>query len=367
MNVQLPVSPEVLNTVSRLDHFRGVWAGGSLIPAERLERLQEAARVQSIAAACRIGGVRITEADVSAALRGEAEPSPETTQILGYQTALVRPFPCDGPIVTTDELRRLHAIIMGAPADSPEPSDWRSEPYHLEFFDEGGTATGRVFQTLPPRLIPETMEDLVTWLELELRSGQHHPVLVISAAILFFVASCPFQNGNGRVAHLMTVHLLKRAGYDYVPYASLERVLEEMREDYFEALDAAETRIWTDEADVLPWMAFYLDALEKHADRVRTKLDLERRATRFSPLQQKIVETVREHGTVAAGLLLQATGANRNTLKDNLRRLVERGVLEKMGERRGTRYRLASGDRPDDQGSGAPPGTPRSPIKFSQV
>ena len=46
-----------------------------------------------------------------------------------------------------------------------------------------------------------------------------------------------------------------------------------------------------------------------------------------------------------AGLLIQATGANRNTLKDNLRRLVERGVLEKTGQRRGTRYRLATPDR----------------------
>ena len=52
------------------------------------------------------------------------------------------------------------------------------------------------------------------------------------------------------------------------------------------------------------------------------------------------METVRRHGTAEAGLLLRTTGANRNTLKDNLRRLVQAGVLEKMGERRGTRYRI---------------------------
>ena len=53
---------------------------------------------------------------------------------------------------------------------------------------------------------------------------------------------------------------------------------------------------------------------------------------------------ISEHGVVDAGLLIQATGANRNTLKDNLRRLVERGLLEKSGQRRGTRYRLATVD-----------------------
>ena len=68
------------------------------------------------------------------------------------------------------------------------------------------------------------------------------------------------------------------------------------------------------------------------------------RALDFSPLQRKIVETVREHGTVGAGLLIEATGANRNTLKDNLRRMVDRGVLERFGERRGARYKLATGE-----------------------
>ena len=62
-------------------------------------------------------------------------------------------------------------------------------------------------------------------------------------------------------------------------------------------------------------------------------------------MQQAILQAVREHGNVDAGLLLKATGANRNTLKDNLRRLVTRGVLEKTGLKRGTRYRLATVER----------------------
>ena len=109
-----------------------------------------------------------------------------------------------------------------------------------------------------------------------------------------------------------------------------------------DSLDAAETRLWSGEADFEPWLAFYLGALGKHAEKIRSKIDLERRALEFSPLQRKILETVREHGTVGAGLLIEATGANRNTLKDNLRRMVDRGLLERFGERRGSRYKLAT-------------------------
>ena len=55
---------------------------------------------------------------------------------------------------------------------------------------------------------------------------------------------------------------------------------------------------------------------------------------------------MREHGSVDAALLLKATGANRNTLKDNLRRMVQKGLLDKTGQRRGTRYQLAAFDQP---------------------
>jgi predicted HTH transcriptional regulator len=90
---------------------------------------------------------------------------------------------------------------------------------------------------------------------------------------------------------------------------------------------------------------FFLTVFGRHRERLETKLELERQVQDYPPLQRTILETVREHGTVDAALLLKATGANRNTLKDNLRRMVQRGVLEKIGERRGTRYRMSSGER----------------------
>jgi len=99
--------------------------------------------------------------------------------------------------------------------------------------------------------------------------------------------------------------------------------------------------VWSGEANLQPWLEFFLTVLERHRVRVETKLALERDALDFPPLQRQILETVREHGTVNASLLLRATGANRNTLKDNLRRMVDRGVLERTGQKRGTRYRLA--------------------------
>jgi Fic family protein len=127
-------------------------------------------------------------------------------------------------------------------------------------------------------------------------------------------------------------------------YASVESQIEDLRETYNDTFGQAQTGFWMGEANLEPWLVFVLEVLERQRGRVEAKAELEREAVAYPPLQRAILETVYEHGDVDAGLLLKATGANRNTLKDNLRRLVERGVLEKTGQRRGTRYRLAPVD-----------------------
>lgn len=346
VELKIPASRDFLNLVAQIDHFRGIWAGGLQLPVDRLLRIREAARIRAIASSCRLTGIRVSDAEVAAALRGETPAVRELVEVLGYGRALDAPFPVGGALVTPAEIGILNALIMGAKEERPDPSPFRDAPIHLEAFDHDGRAMGRVFQTLPPRLVPDKFEEACTWLEFELRAGENHPLLVIGAFFVAFVNISPFVKGNTRTARVMSVHLLVRAGYTHVPYASLERVLEESREEYFEALDISSTRVWTGEADLEPWLGFFLQSLKRQADRVAAKVELEKRALDLPPLQRVILETVREHGTARAALLLASTGTNRNTLKDNLRRMVERGLLERVGRSRGAFYRLATGEFP---------------------
>jgi hypothetical protein len=346
MDITLPTNQEILKLVSQLDQFRGFWASGSSVPPDRLARLHEVTRVQSVAASCRIAGIRVAETEVAAILSGSTAMTPLHVELAGYATAIDRAFPHLGPLITGEELAVLNAVILGKPGDPPPPSAIRDAPLHLEVFDADGRALGRVLQTLPPRLLRDKIEDLVTWLELELRSAQHHPLLVIGAVFIFYTAISPYERGNGRMARAMLPHLLRRAGYGFADYASLERVFDEMRLGYYDAIDASQTKLWTAEADLTPWLTFFLRGLSVLATRLQAKVDLEVQARELPPLQRAILETIREHGTGAASLLLVSTGANRNTLKDNLRRLVERGLLERIGSKRGTFYRIATGEAP---------------------
>ena len=341
MDAKIPVNPEILKAISKIDQFRGIWAGGTAVSPEQLGRMRATAQVQSVTSSCRIAGIRTGDAEVSAILDGSAVPGPETAELAGYAAAMDRAFPASGPIVTVDELAALNAVVLGKPGNPPPPSALRESPLHLEVFDAEGRAQGRVLQTLPPRLLHDKIEDLASWLELELRGGEQHSLLVAGACFIYYTSISPFERGNGRTARVILPHLLRRAGYGFVDYASLERIFDELRFAYYDAIDQAQTKIWTDEADLTPWMAFFIESLQALTMRLQSKMDLEARARELPPLQRAILDTIRENGTGAASLLMTATGANRNTLKDNLRRLVDQGLLERIGSKRGTIYRLA--------------------------
>lgn len=340
MRFQIPVTGEILNRVARIDHFRGVWGSGGLIPADRRDAIRSAVRERSTLSASRLAGIRVSEEEVRAILAGEPSNLAEAREIRGYAVALGIPPMAADVLLDGDGIRLLNAQILTGELDA-EPTPWRDTPADPEAFDAEGRALGRVFMTLPPRLVPKTMEDLTTWVELELREREHHPLLVCGTFLLAMLAANPFVRGNLRVSTLLTIRMLEHVGYSYMPYGSLEHALESTRERFYEAFDASQTRIWTGEADLEPWLTYCMDVLDQHAGEVSALVAAEREATEFSPLQRAIVDIVRRHGTAEAGLLISTTGANRNTLKDNLRRLVERGVLEKMGARRGTRYRIS--------------------------
>jgi Fic family protein len=88
-----------------------------------------------------------------------------------------------------------------------------------------GQKIGIVFETATPFDTPREMEDLIAWTRKAIDEEALHPLLIVAVFIVVFLAIHPFQDGNGRLSRVLTTLLLLRAGYAYVPYASLERVI----------------------------------------------------------------------------------------------------------------------------------------------
>jgi Fic family protein len=107
------------------------------------------------------------------------------------------------------------------------------------------------------------MEELVVFVNEAFDTKRLHPLLVVGIFTIVFLEIHPFQDGNGRLSRILTTLLLLRAGYAYVPYISLESVIEQSKEGYYLALRQTQGTIRTDAPNWQPWIIFFLRALQQ--------------------------------------------------------------------------------------------------------
>jgi Fic family protein len=244
--------------------------------------------------------------------------------------------------VTENHIKQLHQnLLVYSEKDTWHRGNYKTNSNSVAAFDENGTQIGIVFQTASPFDTPRLMTELVTWVQEERAAGRLHPLLLIALCVVVFLEIHPFQDGNGRLSRVLTTLLLLQAGYAYVPYSSLESVIEQNKEAYYLAMRQTQGSIRTDAPNWQPWLAFFLRSLAEQVRRLEKKVEHERIVLATLPeLSLQIVEFAREHGRITIGEAIKLTGASRNTLKQHFRALVERGHLNQHGSGRGVWYEL---------------------------
>lgn len=204
------------------------------------------------------------------------------------------------------------------------------------------------------RLTNAEIEALLSGLETRpLRSRDEEEVagyaaltlLVIGAFVVRFLAVHPFQDGNGRLSRALTTLLLLRAGYAYVPYSSLESVIEENKESYYLALRRMQASFAQASAEVVdwePWLVFFLRALHAQTTRLQAKIEREGLIEGALPeLSLRILEMARERGRLKSSEVVAVTGEARSTVRNRLNELVARRLLDRHGQGPATWYTLA--------------------------
>jgi Fic family protein len=246
---------------------------------------------------------------------------------------------------TENHIKQLHQILLRhSEKDAWHRGNYKTSSNSVAAFDESGSQIGIVFETATPFDTPRLMTELVSWLNQERQSvdgTRLHPLLIIALFVVVFLEIHPFQDGNGRLSRVLTTLLLLQAGYVYVPYSSLESVIERSKEAYYLALRQTQGTIRTESPNWQPWLVFFLRSLAEQVRRLEKKIEREKIVLAAMPeLQLRIVEFAREHGRVTIGETIRLTGASRNTLKQHFRALVERCVLNQHGSGRGVWYDL---------------------------
>ncbi len=340
------ISPDILSLIAGIDEFKGAWrALGSLAP-DRLSALRRVATIESIGSSTRIEGSKLSDREVERLLSNlqiKNFTSRDEQEVAGYAEVMELVFSSWQDITFTENhIKQLHQnLLVYSDKDAWHRGNYKTTSNSVAAFDENGTQLGIVFQTAAPFDTPRLMTELVRWVQAERDAKHLHPLLIIAIWVVVFLEIHPFQDGNGRLSRVLTTLLLLQAGYAYVPFSSLDSVIEQSKEAYYLALRQTQGSIRTDAPNWQPWLVFFLRSLSEQVRRLGKKVEREKLVLAALPeLSLQIVEFAREHGRVTIGEAIKLTGASRNTLKLHFRSLIELGHLNQHGNGRGAWYDL---------------------------
>jgi Fic family protein len=342
----LRITPKILSLIAEIDEFKGAWRAIGRVAPERLSGLRRVATIESIGSSTRIEGANLSNRDVERLLSNlqiRSFATRDEQEVAGYADVMDTIFQHWEAIpLTENHIRQFHRDLLAhSTKDERHRGAYKTLPNHVEAFDENGRSLGVVFATASPFDTPRLMTEIVSWTQARSQEKALHPLLVIAVFIVVFLEIHPFQDGNGRLSRILTTLLLLRAGYSYVPYSSLESIIEQSKDGYYLALRRTQQTIRTAKPDWGPWLEFFLRALQQQKRRLEKKIERERSLLGdLSELSVQILELARERGRVTVAEAVKATGANRNTIKDHFKALADAKLLTRHGAGRGTWYSL---------------------------
>lgn len=342
----IQITPELLALITEVDEFKGAWRALGTLAPERLKALRHVATIESIGSSTRIEGSKLTDREVErllANLEIKRFSSRDEQEVAGYAEVMETVFHAWADIpITENYIKQLHRdLLRYSEKDERHRGDYKKLRNDVGAFDAAGKLIGIVFETATPFDTPRRMTELVKWLNDARELKRIHPLLIVAVFIVTFLEIHPFQDGNGRLSRILTTLLLLQAGYAYVPYSSLESVIENSKEGYYLALRQTQGTIRTETPNWQPWLIFFIRALQQQKRRLAVKVEREKNALAALPvLAVKILDYVRDNGRVTTRDMVRETGASPNTLKATFTSLVEKGLLVRHGGGRSTWYAL---------------------------
>ena len=344
--IQPHITPEILNLIAEIDEFKGGWRAYQNLAPERLAALRHVATVESVASSTRIEGVKLSDRQVEALLQNLQQGQFSTRdeqEVAGYAEVMQLIFESYSSIpLTENHIKQLHSLLLRySDKDHRHRGAYKTLANNIAAFDANGHALGVIFETTSPFDTPLQMQDLVEWVNQAFKDQILHPLLIIAIFTVRFLAIHPFQDGNGRLSRILTTLLLLKAGYVYVPYSSLESVIENNKDSYYLALHRTQASLNQEQPQWQAWLTFFLRSMKKQKDNLLKKVERERHFLQALPqLAIDILELIKTNGRITTAEIIMATQANRATVRKRLEDLVRSNLILQHGKGKGTWYSL---------------------------
>ncbi len=217
--------------------------------------------VQSVEDSNRLEDIATTPERLRGLIEGNVEPQNyDEEQIAGYYEALARVQAQYGDIACMPQaIISLHHDLFRQTA-TDFGGVWKQRDNIVVVFTAQGEQIIR-FRPLATEETPSAMDLLCRAFSDEIAAGMYDPLLLVPLFVFDFMCIHPFADGNGRMSRLLASLLLCRSGYSVGRYVSLEKLMYERKQDYYDALTASSIGWHSEMNDYMPFVTFFLETV----------------------------------------------------------------------------------------------------------
>lgn len=341
------IPPDIWRDIALIDELKGRWTAGAHLHPQVLTQLKRSVLVTSTGASTRIEGARLSDEDVEKLMRGisiEKFADRDSQEVKGYYELLQNVFNSYKSITFNEStVKHFHKeLLKYVEKDKLHRGNYKTMENRVQMIDEARKSIGLLFNTTPAYLTPFAMQELIEWTIITLKEKTYHPIITIGGFLVEFLQIHPFQDGNGRLSRILTNLLLLKEGYQYIPYVSHEKLIEDNKPDYYLALRNSQKTFKTKKEDIAPWLSFFVKIIllqSKMAVQLLTTQTIEKI---LSPIQLKVWGYFQTAKEISPLEISRDTKVARPTVNQVLNKLLRLKKIERIGLGRSTRYRLIS-------------------------
>ena len=332
------LTPEVVAYLTQIHEYKGQQNLFIEAKADALSNLLEVAKIQSTEASNRIEGIITTEDRLKKIVREKTMPQTRSEkEIAGYRDVLATIHESHDYILPKPAvILQLHRDLYKFSGKSIGGSFKNADNVIAEELPDGQRVIR--FQPVPAWETPEAIRSLCDAFQEAVQDAELDPLLLIPIFILDFLCIHPFNDGNGRMSRLLTLLLLYRAGYIVGKYISIEKLISDTKETYYEVLQES-SRSWHEGTnDYAPFVTYMLGILVAAYRDFETRIELLTNRGLSKP--DRVREIIKQHlGKITkAEILEKCPDISQTTVQRALAEMLKNGEITKLSGGRYTAY-----------------------------
>jgi len=342
------VTPNQTSLITKIERFQGAFEATKFQRPALIEGLKKTSIITSSGASTRIEGATFNDEQVKELMekgcRITSISSRSEREVAGYVKALNYIYDNFHELdISEKTIREIHQLLTSELTEDQLPSKQRGA-YKDVTNDvvETDTQTGAIlkvwFKTTPPGPQTKTaMKNLISEYNEINTNNDCHPLILIGGFIVHFLAIHPFRDGNGRLSRLLTTLLLLKHGYMWSQYTSHEKIIEDNKEGYYVSLRDTQSKLG---ADYEKWLDFFLKMVSIQTDFLNAKIMEDSPIAVMNKNEISVYQILKAANRCKISYLLDQTDMTRSGLKTLLKRLLDKGLIQKEGKGKGTTYSI---------------------------